>query len=142
MADQTGRTLRLDISSDNFSASDEDLGGVKEFTLTYGTDTIDVTDNDSGNWRELLVGLQSATASITLNYDEANAGQDLLRAANEGGLMYYIRIRPEGDNATSRETIWRCIVTSMTDPSASTEGGQEISADVQFTASPTIQAQS
>lgn len=142
MADQTGRKIRVDISSDNFSGSDEDLSGVKDFTITHGTETIDVTDNDSGNYKEALVGFQSATASITMNYDEADAGQDLLRAANEGGLQYYLRIRPEGDNATSREIIWKFTCTSLTDPAASSDGVEEISADVEFTGTPTIQPQS
>ena len=139
MADVTARIGKVAVSTDNVTYTD--LGGVKDydFSRTDG-ETIDVTDFDSGGWKEHLVGLAGGSVSFTMNYDEADAGQDILRTSNSARTQIYYRIRPMGDNSGDAEYIWQGTITSLT-ISGSVDSAVEMSADVEFTGTATEQAQ-
>lgn len=49
------------------------LGTTASLSISNGV--IDATDKDSGGWRELLDGLREWNASMTANYDQAQAEQ-------------------------------------------------------------------
>jgi hypothetical protein len=76
-----------------------------------------------------------------MNYEEEDAGQDILRTANENSSSLYWRVRPKGDNAGDDEYIWsESVITSM-ELGGAVDGLVELSADVQLSGAPTIQAQ-
>jgi len=138
MADITARSGKLDVSTDGVTYTD--IGGIKDYDLSYDGGTIDVTDFDSAGWTELLAGIRSASISLTMNYDEADAGQDKIRTGNENGSILYWRIRPRGDGTGLQETIFQGIITGLSE-SGATDGAVECSVDVATTGAPTIQNQ-
>lgn len=139
MADVTARIGKIAVSADDVTYTD--LGGLTDYDLTRTDgETIDVTDFDSNGWKEHLVGLAGGSASFTLNWDEADAGQDIVRTANSARTQIYYRIRPAGDASGAVEYIWQGTITSF-GISGAVDGKVELSFDVEFTGEATEQDQ-
>lgn len=139
MAAIASRNSTIRVSTDGITYTA--LGKVSDYDVSHDGETIEITNNDSSGYKEFLGGLSSATISVSFFYDEADAGQDIVRTSNEGRTTIYYEIRPGGAGVGNREIIWQGIITSMSDPSGSTSGAAECSIDVQCTGSPTIQDQ-
>ncbi len=116
------------------------LGGVTNVTDSQSGDAIDVTDFDSEGWREFLVGLQGKTMSLTLNYDEAEGGQDIVRTSAENGTIIYYKWRPRGDGVGLLETTVQAVITAIEDTSA-VDSKVEMTLELQVSGKPTIAAQ-
>jgi hypothetical protein len=138
MADTAGRLGKIDVSDDG--AAYVDLGGVKDFSNPFDRDTIETTDFDSAGWKESLAGIGNATVSATMNWDEADAGQIKLLAANQNATPIWFRWRPTGDGSGQKEVIMKCNLTSF-ESSASVDGVLELSSEAEMTGAPTIQNQ-
>lgn len=139
MADIKGSAAKLAASSDGVSYTD--VGGVKDISLSHSAGTIDVNDFDQATWDQHLVDRMNAVLNATMNYDEADAGQDLIRTAATTGAQYYFRYRPAGDGSGSKdEIILQGTITSMEDTSADGSPA-EMSVSVQSTGAVTYQQQ-
>lgn len=138
MGDVKGRDLTLAYSPNGSSYTD--IAGVKDVSMSGSADTIDVTDNDSGGWKEHLDGEKSLTMSVTANWDEADTGLMAVFDAWENGTTIYLRYRPRGDGSTYQEIIGSGTVTSF-EESAAHDGAAEVSFEWALSGAPTIQAQ-
>jgi len=90
-----GRNAKVAASTDNFVASDEDLGKVLSGTLDISTDIADATTNDSNGYKEGEYADQQASIDVTMKFDASDAGQQLLIdevGSNRNKL--YLRVRP------------------------------------------------
>lgn len=139
MADVAGRDYVLEVSTNGSSYTE--VGGLKSASDSFSHNMIDTTDNDSAGWSSSMSGTSTLTASFTLNYDELDSGQDMIRTSNEGKTSLYYRLSPAGRTAGNREIKGQAYITSFEDPSASFDGVEEISMEIQFTGALTIQAQ-
>lgn len=140
MTDVKGRDTVVFISDDDVTY--EQISGVKEASFSTGGEPIDVTDNDSAGWRTFIGGLNGYTFSLTMNYDEADAGQDLLRAANETpGSKLYMKYRPRGTGTGYREVLFEAFLSSYEDGGA-VDGAIEVTSEMQGSGAPTFQNQS
>ena len=72
----------------------DDVGGITSMSLSESHDSIDETDFDSGGYKESAYGETQLTISVTYLRDEADAGQDALRAASSGKTTVSARYRP------------------------------------------------
>jgi len=118
-----------------------DVGGVTEVGFSHARGKIDVSDWDSSGWKENLVGFGEITLSFTHNYDEADAGQDIIRTAANAGSQLYFRYRPGGDGSgTKDEMIGKYMLDSYEDSSPN-EGAVTSSGSASSTGAPTFQAQ-
>jgi predicted secreted protein len=139
MADEAGFEGKLAVSAAGSVYTD--LGGVTECSVATATGKIDVTDWDSAGWKENLVGLAELTISFTHNYDEADAGQDILRTANQGRTHLYFRYRPGGDaSGVGDEIIAKYLIDSYEDSSPN-EGAVTSSGSASSSGTPTFQQQ-
>ena len=71
----------------------DDVGGVTSMSLSTSHDSIDETDFDSNGYKESAYGESQLTLSVTYLRDEADAGQDALRAASSGKTTVAARYR-------------------------------------------------
>jgi hypothetical protein len=137
MSDVKGFDGKLAVSTDNITYTD--IGGMTQASISIGHSLIDTSDWDVG-WTTNLVGRGSITLSFTHNYDEADAGQDIVRTASEQGTQIYYRYRPMGDVSTQKEFIMQGTLESYDDTSPN-DDKVESSGSVTSTGAPTIQAQ-
>lgn len=64
MAAQKGKDLLLKIDADGIG-SFSTVAGLRSRALAFNAETVDVTHQDSGHWRELLAGAGVRSARIT-----------------------------------------------------------------------------
>ena len=92
------------------------VGGMTDASLSNSRGKIDVTDWDSAGWKESLPGFGELSLSFTHNYDEAEAGQSIIRTAAQTGAQLYFRYRPAGDlTGVGKETIFLANLDSYDD---------------------------
>lgn len=114
MAIILGRNAKVAASTDNFVASDEDLGKVLNGTMDISTDIADATTNDSSGFKEGEYADQQMSVDVTMKFDAANAGQQLIIdevCTNRSKL--YIRIRPI-EAGGAEQWLALCTIDSMT----------------------------
>ena len=122
-----GDVGKIAVSTDGITYID--LGGVTSVDQDITNDAVDTTDFDSLGWKEKLYGNSEASLSITMNYDEVDAGQAILVAAAVGKTGLYFRYRPE-ELATKDQFIFQGVLTSLSD--GSPQGDKvEMTADVE-----------
>jgi predicted secreted protein len=139
MGDVKGFSGKLAVSAAGSSYTD--VGGVTAAVISNARGKIDVTDWDSAGWKENLAGFGELTLTFTHNYDEANAGQDIIRTAAQAGSQLYFRYRPGGDGSGSLdETIGLYNIDSYEDSSPN-EGAVTSSGSCSSTGTPTFQQQ-
>jgi predicted secreted protein len=139
MADVLGRTAKLAVSAVGVTYTP--VGGVKDVSNPHSRGTIEVTDNDSAGWKESLNGIGSFTVSVTMNYNEADAGQVIIYTANEAPAALYFRYRPKGDDVgVSKEFIFKANITSVEAGSA-VDGAAELTLEAEGTGALTHQVQ-
>jgi hypothetical protein len=139
MAHLVGFGGKLAVSAAGSSYTD--VGDVTECSVSTSHGKVDVSDWDSSGWKENLVGFAELTISFTHNYDEADAGQDIIRTAVQGRTQLYFRYRPGGDGSgTADEIIAQCLIDSYEDSSPN-EGAVTSSGTASSTGTPTFQQQ-
>lgn len=111
MAHIAGRVGRLYVS-DNGGSSFTLLGGVVDMSLGGSKAELDTTDHDSGIWREFINGRLDATLDATLNWDEADTGQEKVRDAFYSDSTLVIRFRMQ-EGSGSEENEATALVTSF-----------------------------
>jgi len=135
----TAATVDVSVAGSSYTA----LGGVKDVSISIGHATIDVSDFDQPNWEEHLAGRGNMSLSVTCNYDEADAGQDIVRASCEASpaTQIYYRYRPVGSSSgVGMEYIIKGTIDSLDDTS-SDGSAAEMSFSVTATGAPTFQTQ-
>ncbi len=139
MAESLGNTAVIQASSDggsNYTA----IGEVKDSNLDLGQDNHNATSNDDGLWKVEVAGHKQGTLTFTVNYDESDAGQNLLRAAFLAGTTIMFKYRPRGTLATYKEALFSANPTAMP-ISIPTEGVKETAASYTSTGAITFPAQ-
>jgi len=139
MTDVKGRSgvLQVSVAGSSYTA----VGGVKDVSMSFSGATIEVTDFDSAGWQQFLSGNRTMTLSATMNYDEADAGQDIIWTSNHASTTIYYRWRPGGSTSTLMQWVSQGIITSLEETQAQ-DGAAELSMDIQLTGTPTMSAQS
>jgi hypothetical protein len=139
MADLPTRDSKVAVSAAGTTYTS--VGGVKDigdWSIQPGKG--EVTDKDSGGFKEYLGGDVDMSFSINGNYNEDDAGQGILITAALARTLLYFRFRPS--EATGKyEFIARGIVGFKVG-SPGNDGACPFSCDVQLSGTPTHQLQS
>jgi len=70
----SGSNIRFGVNTGSYAApSYTDLEGETSFTLSFALGTIDITNKDSSNFKEVLPGILETTGSFAAVYDEAGS---------------------------------------------------------------------
>mgnify|MGYP003333562065 FL=1 len=94
------------------------IGSVRSWSLDHTSDTIDVTTmSTTGNYREFVPSLKTWSGSISVVWDEADAGQD----AAVLGTEITIKVYPDDDGTGDVYYTGSAIITSVSQ-SASYDG--------------------
>ncbi|MHA2248413.1 MAG: phage tail tube protein [Candidatus Hodarchaeales archaeon] len=140
MADLVGFGGKLAVSAAGSSYTD--VGGVLSASISTAHGKVDVSDWDSAGWKENLVGYAELTLSFEHNYDEADAGQDIIRTAVQGRTQLYFRLRAGGDaSGVGDEIIGLFLIDSYDSPNNPNEGAVTSSGTASSTGTPTFQQQ-
>jgi len=99
MAAQKGRDILLKVSDGTSPGTFTSVGGVRSKSLSIGQSQVDVTDADSGGWRELLGAAGDVTVSMSgsgIFKDDASANllEDL---SLNGNLREFQMVFGNGD---------------------------------------------
>lgn len=139
MADTKASALTFAVSADGVTYTD--VAGVKDASMSNARGVIDVNDFDEPGWNQSLIDRGDLTVSGSYNYDEADAGQTIMRTASQTGAFCWFRYRPGGDGSgTLRETFAKAIIESHDDANA--DGSAiESSFSMKSTGAPTFQMQ-
>lgn len=92
---QPGRYMTLDWKTNK-------LGGIKSLTLNIDSNTIDVSDHDSGRWTNYLTGRKDGSIDFTCNLVMDNTAQtavtaDILAADSAGAFSFKPNTTKVGD---------------------------------------------
>lgn len=109
MAHTKGRSGALDVDD---GGGYDGVGGITSMSASDSHDEIDETDFDSGGYKERAYGETSVSLTVTCLRDEADAGQDALRAAGSGKTTLTVRYRPY-ENAGADQLTFTGLVTSV-----------------------------
>jgi hypothetical protein len=99
-------------SSDNFVASDVVVGCVVDANFDQIMAELDVTCFGNTNVRRIY-GLGDVSASLTVVWEAADAGQTLFRTQQQGRLPIDLRYLPNGTNGFQGRFIITSISTSQ-----------------------------
>jgi len=139
MADLHGRVSKFAVSTNGSSYTD--VGGVQDVSWPKSRDVAEVTDKDSGGNKQYLSGHADSTISVNGNYDEADAGLDIVSASYLAGSTIYFRLRPGGNaSGVGKEEIAQGIITSY-EISSPNQDKISYSFEVQVTGGVTRQTQ-
>lgn len=88
MAAQKGRDVLIKVDTDGMGTF-ETVGGLRSRSISFNSETVDVTDGDSVNqWRELLEGAGIKSATITgSGIFKDSASEEDVRGNFFGGLI-------------------------------------------------------
>ena len=127
MAAQKGLDVAINISSDGTSGGTmNEAAGMRTRTLSFSTDTVDVTTaDDTSRWRQLLTGAAIKTASISGDgvFKDSTPDADLQDHFFQGTAAYLEFVVPDFGTAAGL-----FIITSL-------EFGSNHDAEVTFSAS-------
>lgn len=90
MAKIAGLNGRFYVSSDGGSNYTL-FGSATDVSLSGSQDTYDTTTKDSSLYKEAIAGRKSATLDVSCFWDEADAGQDIVRTAFFAGTNVYVK---------------------------------------------------
>lgn len=137
MPDIHGRLGKLAI---NTGGGYIDVAGIKTIEMKVDQSTVDVTDHDSGQWEEFIVGRKNITFSVSGNYNEDDAGQELVLATGLfAGTIVLCRFRAQTGTGF-KEYFGSAIIKNVSDSSPN-DAVNELSFDVQMTGTITRQNQ-
>lgn len=104
-----GFNAKLAVSTDGGSIYN-DIGELRDVTVTVEADEIDATSKDSAGWREFIQGLKQWGGSAEGLYLQANVGQDAVYNALVNGTLVKLRFRPKA-GAGNDQFIGDAIIT-------------------------------
>lgn len=97
MAAQKGRQILIKVDSDG-SGTFLAIGGMRSKSISFNSETVDVTDSDSANqWRELLegAGIKSASISGSGVFKDSASEEDVRGYFFSGAIEEYQFIIPD-----------------------------------------------
>ena len=103
------------------------IGGIKDWSIEVAVDTLDCSQMGT-TWRTYTPSIQGFSGSLSMNWDDADAGQTALALGSILSLVLY----PEGEGAGSAELTGDVIVSGFT-RNASYDGLVEASVSFQGT---------
>lgn len=113
MAVIPGRLNRLHLSDDGGSTFIL-LGCLEDAALNRNNDELDASCKDSpGGWRDFLIGFKDGTIDGSVKWDDADAGQQILKVASAAGSTIRARWRME-ELTGADEVEADCLVTTET----------------------------
>ncbi len=134
MADQPSRDAKVAVSV--AGAVYTDVGGTREaIDFDVSGEVIDTTDRDSGVHKSNIPGRGASKLSFSGNYDEADAGHEILRTASLAHTQLYFRYRPK-TGAGSHQNIALGTITSYK-VSSPNDGINQFSCSVDLSGDPT-----
>lgn len=89
-----GFNAKLAVSTDGGSVYN-DIGEMRDVTLTVEADEIDATSKDSAGWREFLEGLTQWGGTAEGLWLDVNTGQDAVYNALVAKTTVMLRLRPK-----------------------------------------------
>lgn len=137
MAEQLGRTSTVYVSDDGGSSYVK-VGEVKDPSASLARDLQDATSNDDGLWKVDVAGHKKLSLSWACNYDESDAGQEDIIAAEYSDTQLMFKFRPSGDTAGNKEYIGTFNVSSV-EISTPTQGVAELSISIESSGAVTRQ---
>lgn len=87
---------RVQTAAFNDGGGYDEVGKIVDGSLEVESAEVATTSHDSGVWEEFLQGRNSATVTLSVRYDEADAGQDACLAAWVAQTMGTLRFRMGG----------------------------------------------
>lgn len=81
------------------------IGGQKDATLSFDSDTINITTKDDGDWRQFLAGLKSWTLSCDALYIDGDAAQIALQNAFANAQTVEVKMSKAGSFTTTGNAI-------------------------------------
>ena len=110
MAHTKGRSGMLAVSAAGSAYTD--VGGLQSVDYDEGTEEVDATDFDSAGNKENCAGESQSSLSAVWLRDEADSGQDIVRAAKQAGSLLYFRYRPV-EVGSADQFIFQGLITSL-----------------------------
>lgn len=123
MSKKSGRLGKLYVSADgnNYSL----VGGVHSLSVDSSHETEDATSFDSGGYTENDFGETTLALTCDFHYDPADAGQNILRAADRNKTKPSFRYRPEGDTVGTEQVVFVGKIDSLSKSNARNEKVQQ-----------------
>lgn len=121
------------------------IGGVQDARLVVNREEIEVTDHDSAGWKEYIAGNGDITLEVTANYEEGDAGQDLIldNIEVDDGTLRHFRFRPKGtDIGVNEEWIDMAGFVTGSPISTPTGGANTFNFSIRVSGAPTRAVQS
>jgi predicted secreted protein len=137
MAELPARNAKLYASAAGSTYTE--VKGVKSTGFDGSGESEDVTDHDSGLFKEYIAGRGDSKIPYSGNYDETDPGQAIIRTAFFARSTCYLKFRPAVATG-SKEIYCNGIIISFK-IDAPNEGVIPLSFDVQLTGTPTDSAQ-
>lgn len=131
---------RIQKAAFNDGGGYDAVGRIVDGTLEMDSAEVNVTTHDSGAWEEFLQGRGNLTSSLSLLYDEADAGQEACLAAFVAQTAGTYRFRMRGDLQTAKEYIAAAFVKAAPMNAPNDEAG-DLSLTFRLTGTPTRQNQ-
>lgn len=138
MSKALGSGLTLEVST-NAGSTYTAVGNIKSVDFPLSVNAVDSTDNDDSGNKTYLAGDFDGSASVTFNYDPADAGQVILLTNFLSKTTLTWRYRPTV-GSTLPQFVFNGLLTEHPVP-ASHESVIEVAASIQITAGVTKSAQ-
>lgn len=113
MTDTKGSAVTVAVSAAGSSYTD--ITGLTDASINEAWGEVSANDFDEPNWEQSLIDRGVAIVSGAYNYDESDAGQQIIRTAGESTppVQFFIRYRPTGDGSgVKNEIIFKCQLQS------------------------------
>lgn len=100
MAGKKGRLMLLEKQMESTPGSFEAVGGLRTTGVTINNELVDITDKQSGGWRELLpdAGVRSVSIAGSGVFKDTDTEKALMAMAFDGSLANF-RVRFEDGDA-------------------------------------------
>lgn len=96
----SGQKARLRSRLSTSTGAFNDLGELRDYTLSAEMSEIDATSHQSSGWREIIPGMRAWSWTADSLYVDDDTGQDQLRDALSGDSKLTVQFRPDPTNVT------------------------------------------
>ncbi len=101
MSKRTGRIATLEVDD---GGGFDPVGNIIDSSFSETVNQLDATDRDDAGFDSQLYGHYHGTGNFTVQYNEADAGQEAVRDAIEGKTTLIVRVRTHGTDGGARQT--------------------------------------
>ena len=138
MAKAAGYGSTVEVSTDG-GVTYTAIGGMMDEGFKCKGATLDVTNHDSGVYKEFIAGRLDLSFDLKGFYDFADAGQTVMQAAMIARTLIKLRYRPVVGTG-QQQFILSCYLTGLDDDSPN-EAANAINYTAQVTGAPSITTQ-